>query len=145
MVSLLFVLISLLFCHNAEAVYTGIISIPLDYFNVSDTRTFLNRYWMNDTFYQPAARLLANDGVLFATLELARRFNGIAIVWEYRFYGGTMPFAFNETTGVAFSGYDAYKYLNNELALEDAVFLAKNFQPPNMMDLYLRMRHHGCG
>ena len=41
-----------------------------------------------------------------------------------------MPFEVDSQTGVALAGEEAYKYLNNEQALEDAVYLAKNFSPP---------------
>jgi len=36
----------------------------------------------------------------------------------------------NITTGIAAEEYDAYKYLNNEEALEDVVYFANHFQPP---------------
>ena len=40
-----------------------------------------------------------------------------------------MPFEVDNITGLALAGYDAYKYLTNEQALEDAVFFATHFQP----------------
>ncbi|TVY83653.1 putative extracellular serine carboxypeptidase [Lachnellula suecica] len=122
-----------------------VIDLPLDHFNTSDIRTFKNRYWINDTHYEKggpifffdggeaglsdgAARVLTGKNLLFAPLELARRYRGIAMMWEHRFYGESMPFAFDEKSGVAYDGYDAYKYLTNEQALQDAVYFARNFQ-----------------
>jgi hypothetical protein len=54
----------------------------------------------------------------------------MAIMWEHRFYGASMPFPVFNDTGIALHGEDAYKYLTNEQALEDVVYLAKNFAPP---------------
>jgi hypothetical protein len=102
---------------------------------------------MNDTYYKKGgpiflydageatvppgqAQQLASDQVVFTAKELAKRYHGIAIVWEHRFYGESLPFALNATTGLAHDGYDAYKYLNNEQALEDVVYFATHFQPP---------------
>ncbi|MCJ1288982.1 hypothetical protein MMC34_000513 [Xylographa carneopallida] len=117
--------------------------MPVDHFNPSDTRTYENRYWMNDTYYRKGGPVFFYDsgeaGVagpqaaptfFFAPLELAIRYHGILIIWEHRFYGGSLPFEINETTGLPLAGYDAYKYLNNEQATEDAVYFATHFQPP---------------
>ncbi len=123
------------------------VNLPIDHFNPQDTRTFKNRYWMNDSFYEKGgpiflydageakvppgqAQLLASDQVVFTANELARRYHGIAVVWEHRFYGESLPFTLNTTTGLAPDGYDTYKYLNNEQALEDVVYFATHFQPP---------------
>lgn len=67
--------------------------------------------------------------VQFAPLLLAEKYHGIAIIWEHRFYGSSRPFEIDNTTGLALAGYDAYKYLTNEQALEDAVYFATNFSP----------------
>ena len=127
------------------------IDIPIDHFNPNDHRTYKNRYWMNDTYYEKGSPIFCYDigeaglsdpqvaSILggsrpFAPLELARRYHGIALVWEHRFYGESLPFELNETTGLALAGYDAYKYLNNEQALEDAVYFATHFQPTGYSD-----------
>ncbi|MCJ1394463.1 hypothetical protein MMC18_007341 [Xylographa bjoerkii] len=117
--------------------------MPIDHFNPSDTRTYGNRYWMNDTYYEKGGPVFLYDNGeagavasqamplhLFAPLELARRYHGILIMWEHRFHGGSLPCEVSQTTGLALAGYDAYKYLNNEQAMEDAVYLATHFQPP---------------
>jgi hypothetical protein len=68
-------------------------------------------------------------------MTLARRFNGIAVIFEHRFYGdpdtGSFPFPMN-ASGIAADGYDAYKYLNTEQALQDPVYFAHNFQPAGL-------------
>ena len=124
------------------------IEIPIDHFNPSDKRVYSNRYWMNDTYYEAGGPVfmydngeagvvdaqveedLGEDGVIFAPVELARKYHGIALIWEHRFYGSSLPFEVNQTTGLAVAGYDAYKYLNNEQALQDVVYFATHFSPP---------------
>ena len=49
-----------------------------------------------------------------AVMRLARRYHGLAILWEHRFYGASLPFPLDNETGLAVAGYDAYKYLTNE-------------------------------
>ncbi|MCJ1285832.1 hypothetical protein MMC26_005173 [Xylographa opegraphella] len=104
---------------------------------------------MNDTYYRQGGPVFLYDNgeigvadsqatqdtggglpLYFAPLELAIRYHGILIIWEHRYYGGSLPFEINESTGLALAGHDAYKYLNNEQAMEDAVYLATHFQPP---------------
>ncbi len=89
-------------------------SVPVDHFNASDSRTFSNRFWVNDTFYKPggpvifydfgesgvetvdAAMLLANwNGATSAPVELAEALNGVVIGWEHRYYGYSHPFPVN--------------------------------------------------
>jgi hypothetical protein len=109
----------------------------------------LNRFWINDTFYEPGgpvfffdngeagvgdtlpATYLGPQGELiqFAPLLLAEKYHGIVVIWEHRFYGSSRPFEVDNTTGLALDGYDAYKYLTNEQALEDAVYFATHFSP----------------
>ncbi|KAK6429564.1 hypothetical protein LTR95_014285, partial [Oleoguttula sp. CCFEE 5521] len=68
-------------------------------------------------------------------LTLARRFGGIALIFEHRFYGdvdgGSLPFVTNKD-GYAIGGYEAYKYLNTEQSLQDPVYFAHNFEPPGL-------------
>jgi Serine carboxypeptidase S28 len=129
------------------------IDMPIDHFNDRDTRTYKNRYWMNDTYYQPGGPIfffdrgegavteqyviavLGENGSLMAPLRLAERFNGMAVAWEHRFYGNSLPFPLDNETGLALEGYDAYKYLSNEQALEDTVYFANNFSPPGHDDV----------
>lgn len=44
---------------------TRAVQMPLDHFsNGSDTRTFRNRYWINQTYYQPGGPVF-RGGALF--------------------------------------------------------------------------------
>ncbi|KAI0129175.1 peptidase S28 [Xylariales sp. AK1849] len=123
-------------------------TLPIDHFNVSDCRTFENRYWMNATFYEPGGPVFWFDSgeqnaqplVPYfldevagpsAVMTLARRFNGIALLVEHRYYGGaeegSYPFPTNSTTGELLDP-SQYVYLNTEQALEDTVYFAGHFQ-----------------
>lgn len=64
-----------------------------------------------------------------APMALARKYNGVAVLWEHRFYGESQPFEVDNATGFATDGYSAYQYLTNEQALEDTVYFAQNFRP----------------
>ena len=129
------------------------ISIPIDHYNASDKRTYSNRYWINSTYYRVGGPIfffdsgeqnahplvpyfLAEAAGPSAVMTLARRFHGLALIFEHRFYGdleeGSYPFPLNSTTGKAFAGYAAYKYLNTEQALQDPVYFTEHFQPPGM-------------
>ena len=70
-----------------------------------------------------------------SVMALARRFNGIALIFEHRFYGdeghGSFPFPM-KASGMAQGGYAAYKYLNTEQALQDPVYFAHHFEPPGL-------------
>ena len=124
----------------------GTIEMPLDHFTAWDTRTFKTRYWINYSHYKggpvffcdvgeagvsykTVAGLLNAPKGTVAVVELARKYQGIAVVWEHRFYGKSMPFKIDESTDMPKAGYEAYKYLTNEQALEDAVYFATHFQP----------------
>lgn len=78
-----------------------------------------------------------------SVMALARRFNGLALIFEHRFYGGktggSLPFPINGS-GVAEGGYQAYKYLTTEQALEDVVYFAHHFQPPGL-ETYWSLLH----
>jgi hypothetical protein len=70
-----------------------------------------------------------------SVMTLARRFNGIAVIFEHRFYGdahvGSFPFPMN-SSGMVEGGYSAYKYLTTEQALQDPVYFAHHFKPPGL-------------
>ncbi|KAK1047652.1 hypothetical protein LTR74_017721 [Friedmanniomyces endolithicus] len=128
------------------------IEIPVDHYNASDNRTYENRYWVNaqhykiggPVFYFDSGEQNASPLVPYflyeaagpsSVMTLARRFNGLAIIFEHRFYGdagvGSFPFPMN-ASGMAEGGYEAYKYLTTEQALQDPVYFAHNFQPPGL-------------
>ncbi|KAF2239202.1 hypothetical protein EV356DRAFT_528482 [Viridothelium virens] len=125
------------------------IKIPIDHYNSSDSRTYSNRYWINSKYYRSGGPVFYLDSgeqnaeplvpyFLYevagpsAVMSLARRFNGLALIFEHRFYGQSLPFPINTTTGLAEEGYSAYQYLNTEQALQDPVYFANNFQPPGL-------------
>lgn len=74
-------------------------------------------------FYDAGERGVSNDTVLVvlaehvgpsAPMALVRKYNGVAVMWEHRFYGESLPFKVDNVTGYASNRYDAYKYLANE-------------------------------
>lgn len=131
-------------------------SLPIDHFNAADTRTFNNRFFVNDTFYKQggpviiydfgsttisdatAARYLGEyDGAISAPMEVAKALNGVVVGWENRYYGKSLPFAVNSSenasandlnryVGIPLDGAAAYKYLTVEQSLQDVVYFANN-------------------
>lgn len=99
-------------------------TMPVDHFNASDTRTYSNRFWVNDTWYQPGGPVILYDfgeaGVSqsgansflaelgsnnpTAPLQLARSYHGLVIGWEHRYYGLSLPVPFVLKNGTAVDG-----------------------------------------
>ncbi|EJD00034.1 peptidase S28 [Fomitiporia mediterranea MF3/22] len=116
----------------------------LDHFGNS-TETFKNRYWINGTYYEPGGPVFIFDSGeqnaepllpyylqeyhgLSATMRLAKRYRGLAILWEHRFYGASLPFPVNAITlNQENTTFDQWKYLTTDQALEDVVFFANSF------------------
>jgi hypothetical protein len=130
------------------------ISMPIDHFAESDTRTYNNRYFVNDTHYKPGGPVILYDfgeagvddweasvimaawnGTESAPLELAKRLNGVVVGWEHRYYGYSHPFAVNEDdgyteegdVGIPVGGAKDFRYLTVEQSLEDIVYFANHF------------------
>jgi len=78
------------------------VELPIGHFNPQDDRAFQNRYWLNDTFYEPGgpiflydageagipvrgAQQLNSDQVVFAPVELAKKYSTTALL----LYGST--------------------------------------------------------
>ncbi|KAH9852169.1 serine carboxypeptidase S28-domain-containing protein [Lenzites betulinus] len=112
--------------------------MPLDHFG-NTTGTFKNRYWVNDTYYKPGVfdsgeqnaepllpYYLQEYHGLSATMRVAKRYGGLAILWEHRFYGDSLPFPVNENTTA-----EQWQFLNTEQALEDVVYFANHFSLSN--------------
>ncbi|KAF9035622.1 serine carboxypeptidase S28-domain-containing protein [Panaeolus papilionaceus] len=117
--------------------------MPLDHFSARPTsKTFKNRFWVNSTYWKPGGPVFLFDSGeqnaepllpyylqefhgLSATMRLAKRYNGLAILWEHRFYGDSLPFPVNENTTA-----EQWQFLNTEQALEDVVFFANSFAKP---------------
>ncbi|KAJ7089721.1 peptidase S28 [Mycena belliarum] len=117
-----------------------IVQMPLDHFDASNHHTFPNRYWVNATYYEAGGPVFLFDSGeqnaepllpyylqeyhgLSAVMQLAKRYRGIAFLWEHRFYGDSLPFPRSQENTTA----DQWKYLNTEQALEDVVFFADSF------------------
>lgn len=129
------------------------IKLPLDHFNATDNRTFSNRFWANTTFYQPGGpvffydageRGVSDTSSLLSSpshplMELTKSLNGIAVWWEHRFYGLSSPFP-QELEGTQDERQEAYRYLNTEQALEDAVYFASHFQPAGLEEVWDDLR-----
>ncbi|KAF8959584.1 peptidase S28 [Flammula alnicola] len=115
------------------------IQIPIDHFTQKASARFDNRYWINATYWEPGGPVFLFDSGeqnaepllpyylqeyhgLSATMRLAKRYNGLAILWEHRFYGDSLPFPVNENTTAG-----QWQFLTTEQALEDVVFFANSF------------------
>jgi hypothetical protein len=121
------------------------IDLPLDHFNVTDERTFPNRFWINATFYQPGGPVFFYDAgergvsgseTVFSStshplMRLTESFHGIAIVWEHRYYGLSSPFP-ERLGGTQEERQEAYQHLNTDQALEDTVYFASHFEPDSL-------------
>jgi hypothetical protein len=116
------------------------IELPLDHSDPSKG-TFQNRFWVWDGWYKEGAPVFlfdagegnAEPGALdwlqssrSAFAELVKKFNGIGMVWEHRYYGTSTPVTMNEKTPS-----DALQYLTTQQALADVSALAWNFTRTN--------------
>jgi Serine carboxypeptidase S28 len=119
------------------------IELPLDHYDLSKG-TFQNRYWVWDKWYKPGAPVFlfdagegnAEPGSLrwlqssqSAFAELVKKFNGIGMVWEHRYYGASTPVAMNEKTTAS-----SLQYLTSQQALADVSAFAWNFTRKNFPD-----------
>ncbi|KAF2149814.1 peptidase S28 [Myriangium duriaei CBS 260.36] len=146
-----------IFADNSTDYNPEYIQIPVDHFNSSDDRTYGNRYWVNSQYYKPGGPVFILDAgeqnaqplaprYLFETagpssvMSMARRFNGLGLLWEHRYYGG-VPNGADQNgsypSPVNAKGFAAeYTYLTTEQALEDVVYLANNFKPEGLEDCF---------
>ncbi|KAL7274978.1 hypothetical protein RUND412_002091 [Rhizina undulata] len=111
--------------------------LPVDHFGDGSAGTFRNRYWVDDTYYQPGGPIFLYDvgednaeptlnGIAYSgPMDYVKTFNGLLIIWEHRFYGRSMPsITFSLTTeNVA----NFLQFLTIEQALEDVAVFARNF------------------
>ncbi|OBZ74058.1 Thymus-specific serine protease [Grifola frondosa] len=112
--------------------------LPIDHFG-GTSGTFKNRYWINDTYYVQGGPVFFFDSGeqnaepllpyylqeyhgLSATMQLAKRYKGLAILWEHRYYGDSLPFPVNENTTA-----EQWQFLTTDQALEDVVYFANSF------------------
>ncbi|XP_054157912.1 putative serine protease K12H4.7 [Oppia nitens] len=93
----------------------------LDHFNTSDSRTFKQRYFINDKYYKtggPVFLVLDGEGessdyfiTKGAVALYAQQFNALTIELEHRYYGHSVP-----TSDLSL---DNLRYLSSEQALKD--------------------------
>ncbi|TKX20341.1 extracellular serine carboxypeptidase-like protein 2 [Elsinoe australis] len=131
------------------------LQIPVDHFNAADNRTFSNRFWVNSQYYKPGGPVFLFDSgeqnaeylvpyFLYevagpsAVVQLAKRFNGVALILEHRYYGGVPVGSYPVPIDKDGRAAD-YQYLNTEQALEDAVYFANNFRPAGLEEDYDRL------
>lgn len=121
---------------------TQYIEIPIDHFGGKTKDTFKNRYWYNDTFYEangpvvvmdvgesnaaPFVTFLEEAQLQSAVMQVARKYKGIGVVWEHRYYGESVPFVNGNLTGKSLTA-DQWKYLTVQQALEDVVYFSSRF------------------
>ncbi|PFH50969.1 hypothetical protein AMATHDRAFT_192255 [Amanita thiersii Skay4041] len=120
------------------------IKMPIDHNASAQGATFNNRYWVNASYYKPGGPVFLFDSGeqdaapllpyylqefhgLSAVMRLAKRYQGLAILWEHRFYGVSLPFPVNRNTTA-----DQWKFLTTEQALEDVVFFSNSFARSNV-------------
>ncbi|KAF9268246.1 peptidase S28 [Marasmius fiardii PR-910] len=134
------VLFPSVFANQLETNEPFFIDLPLDHFDATSNTTFKNRFWINTTYYEAGGPVFLFDSGeqdaapllpyylqeyhgLSATIRLAKRYKGIAILWEHRYYGDSQPFPVNSHTSP-----DQWKFLTTEQALEDVVFFSDSFR-----------------
>ncbi|XP_061194515.1 putative serine protease F56F10.1 [Saccostrea echinata] len=96
----------------------------LTHFNDADTRTWQQRYFVNDTFYEPGGPIFVMIGgegtanpawMLQGTwIEYAKTYKAICFLLEHRFYGKSHP-----TVDLS---VDNLQFLNSEQALADLAY-----------------------
>mmetsp|Transcript_12165 Transcript_12165/g.19768 ORF Transcript_12165/g.19768 Transcript_12165/m.19768 type:complete len:491 (+) Transcript_12165:104-1576(+) len=140
----------------------------LDHFDLMTRDAFMQKYYLNDTFWK-------QDGPIFLTpggegpinglpyqlgRDLAKRFGGMYVALEHRFYGESVPFGGNKT-----AAFESKTFALGKLSVEQAVadaarfigFLKQSYHSPNSkviafggsysgkLSAYLRYSHpHLC-
>jgi len=94
----------------------------IDHFNPQDTRTFQQRYWINDTFWKapdgPVFLMLGGESTanpIWATtgtwVTAAQQLGALLVLTEHRYYGLSQPFPDLDTPNL--------QYLTSEQSLAD--------------------------
>ncbi|EGX53075.1 hypothetical protein AOL_s00007g24 [Orbilia oligospora ATCC 24927] len=120
------------------------VELPMDHFSADNKDTISCRYFVQESYYKPGGPVIFHDigessigpyakGLVDEdefSVAMAKRFNGLLILFEHRFYGQSAP-----TTKTSQSLAQAsrrqltefFKFHTIEQALEDVVYFAKNF------------------
>lgn len=120
-------------------------TMPVDHFDSKNKHTYPNRYFVNDTYYQPGGPVIffdngeagfdpasVSDSLAEASgaslpVQLAANLSGLVIGWEHRYYGYSLPVEIDEKSQFPKDGPKGYKYLTVEQALADVAYFANNF------------------
>ena len=102
---------------------------------------FDNRFWFDDTFYRPGGPVIVQNageitGIVYLEdlqigllHELARVTNGLAVLFEHRYYGPSPPVAVRDPTDL--------RFLTTEQAMADQAYFARNVMFPGRENLNL--------
>ncbi|KAF3913151.1 hypothetical protein AA313_de0203678 [Arthrobotrys entomopaga] len=120
----------------------------LDHFDPSNKQVFWNRYFVQDAWYKPGGPVIFQDigefgleGYLgyiefdwLMPVAAAKKFGGLLIQWEHRYYGSSYPQTnVSQHLGSATQAEltDFFQYLTMEQALEDVPYFASSFSYKN--------------
>lgn len=120
---------------NAAFVKADTVELPLNHFGASPG-TFKNRFWINEDGYKPGAPIFIYDAgegnaegsttmltsVQSSFAALTKKFGGMGILWEHRYYGKSTPVTINTNTSAT-----DMQWLTSEQALADVSAFAWNF------------------
>jgi hypothetical protein len=117
-----------------EDVKTEYVILPLDHWD-ANAGTYKNRFWASEQYYKPGGPVFifdagegnAEGNVDFndpstMQVQMLKKFNGVGINWEHRYYGASTPTPINLTTPAT-----AFEFLDTEQALADVPAFAWNF------------------
>lgn len=108
-----------------------------DHFDAHNLATFRQRYYINTEYWQPGGPLFhvlggespigpeqAKQSYPFATQVLAKKFSGMVLVTEHRYFGESLPFGPERSFTEGYNG--GLGLLNVEQALRDFIAVASN-------------------
>ena len=131
----------------------------LDHFNEAETRTWKQRYFVNDTFHKPGGPvflMIGGEGeasamwlVEGAWIEYAKQYNALCLQLEHRFYGKSHPTEDMSTENLRFlSSEQALSDLANfrnamvsELKLQGSKWIAFGGSYPGSLAAWFRLKY----
>jgi hypothetical protein len=134
-----------------------LLELPIDH-SKPEVGTFKNRWWFNDTLYEPGGPVIILDvgeqdaepltsflsepaGVQTAVMQLAQKYHGIGVIWEHRYFGDSVPFVQDgKAASVSALTGEQWSYLTFEQALEDVVVFANNFTLPSTAAAFSKLK-----
>lgn len=127
-----------------EDIKAEYVTLPLDHWD-ADAGTYQNRFWASEQYYKPGGPVFifdagegnADGNVDFNNpssmqVQMLKKFNGIGINWEHRYYGTSTPTPINLTTPAT-----AFEFLDTEQALADVPVFAWNFTRKSLSNIDL--------